>query len=175
MGRSAVRTAIVDTLSNANLSYVGSIYASAPTILDEDAYTQTMFGQAVPTTGNGSSALIIVNLPGTDKRMRRADVGRGSVTDTNIHPVVLEIFFASSSGDAIVAQQDYDLIIDELIILIRENPTMSAPSTVWSAGEYQAGVTHDQGRPYSSADGLTIFIGGVVRFEAWEWIAGSGV
>ena len=71
----------------------------------------------------------------------------------------------------IKGQDDYDVVIDEIFELVRANPTMGGP--VWSAGELDAGVTHDQDVPFRDADGLTVFIHGAVKFEAWEWIAGT--
>lgn len=153
------------------MPFLGTVYPARPTILDEDAYVQTLSGLAIEESANGSACVAVVNIP-RDKRMRRADTGRGAVQDSNIHEIALELFFASSCGDAVLAQTDYDQVVDALIIAIRENPV---PGTVWSAGEFQAGVVHDQDSPYTNADGLTILISGVVRFEAWEWIAGTGV
>jgi len=175
MGRLAVRLAIQSALQAGNLTYVGTVFPARPTIMDEEAYYQTMSGTATQESAAGSSCVVVVNLPGQDKRMRRADTGRSAVNDTNIHPVVLELFFASSGGEAIAAQQDYDAVVDSIVTFVRNNQTMSAPATVWSAGEYTAGVTHNQSQPYTSADGLTILIDGTVRFDAWEWIVGSGV
>ncbi len=181
MGRQAVRAAIASALTNAGINYVGTVYRARPVVMEEADYVQTMSGQAIDLSANGSSAVLVVNLPGRDKRMRRADTGRGAVNDTNIHPVVLEIFFASTPGSylpddaGLGAQDDYDAIVDALVTFVRANPTMSAPQTVWSAGEYTAGVTHDQEQPYTSEDGLTILINGHVNFEAYEWVAGTGV
>lgn len=177
MGRQAVRAAVASVLTTAKITYVGTVYPARPVILDEQDYVQTMNGQAVAQSPNGSSAVLVVNLPGTDKRMRRTFTGRTHVDDTNIHPIAIEVFFASTPSSTqtqdagIGAQEDYDGIVDAIVTLVRNNPTMSAPTTVWSAGEYTAGVTHDQGQPYTDDDGLTIFINGVVKFEAWEWVA----
>jgi hypothetical protein len=170
-GRGVARTAITTTLLAGDLPFVGSIFKARPTIVQEDDYVETMAGIAVNEGENGSSSVLVVNLPGRDRRMRRALTGRGAVNDTLIIPVVLEIFFASTAGDAIGAQDDYDAMVDVLEDLIRANPNMSAPASVWSAGEYTAGVTHDQDQPYSSEDGLTVLINGHVNFECWQWIA----
>lgn len=175
MGRVAVRQAVTETITAAAIDYVGTVFPARPVIAEEQDYSQTLSGMAVEQSAYGSSCLVVVNMPGRDKRMRRTLTGRGHVDDTNIHPIVLELFFASTSGEGIPAQQDYDSIVDALFVTIRNNPVMSAPDTVWSAGEYTAGVTHDQEQPYSSDDGLTILINGVIRFEAWEWIAGTNV
>jgi hypothetical protein len=175
VGLAAVRAAVQNAVQNAGIPYVGTVYPSRPTLLQEEDYDQTLSGQAVEESANGSACVVVVNLPGPSKRMQRALAGRGNVNDTNVHPVALELFFASTSGDALAAQADYDTIVDELFVLIRNNPTLSAPAAVWSAGEFTAGVTHSQSVPYSSADGLTALIAGIVRFEAWEWISGTGV
>ena len=175
MGRVAVRQAIQAVIENAGINYVGTVYAARPTAIQEEDYEQTMFGLAVPPSANGSSCVIVVNMPGKDQRTRQATVGRAGVNDTNVHPIVLELFFASTGGDAAAAQLDYDSIVDALFVLIRNNPTMSAPATVWSAGEFTAGVTHSQSEPFSSDDGLTVLIIGRVDFEAWEYLAGVDV
>lgn len=171
MGRLATRQSVQTYLAGAQLPYVGTVYEARPTILDEDAYLETMTGEAVAASANGSACVIVVNLP-SDKRVRRADTGRGSVQDSVVHDVALELFFASPAGDAVAAQTDYDQVVDALIIAIRANPV---PGTVWSAGEFEPGISHAQDSPYTDADGLTILISGVVRFEAWEWEAGTGV
>jgi hypothetical protein len=178
MGRLAVRTAVANALTAADITYVGTVYPARPVILEEQDYVQTMSGEAIALSPDGSSAVLVVNLPGMDKRERRAFVGRPAVNDTNIIPVAVEIFFASTPGYALTqaagisAQEDYDAIVDALVVYIRHNPVMSAPTVVWSAGEYTAGVTHAQEQPYTSTDGLTVLINGTVRFEAWQWISG---
>lgn len=174
MGRVAVRNAIQAQIQGLGIPYLGSVYAARPVILEEQAYVQTMSGLAVPSSANGSSCVVVVNMP-NDHRERIADTGRGTVQDTDIHKVVLELFFASVGGDGVSAQLDYDSIIDALIIAIRANPTPGGASVVWSAGEFASGVDHEQGQPLSSADGLTIFIVGTIRYDAYEWLAGSGV
>jgi|HubBroStandDraft_1064217.scaffolds.fasta_scaffold328266_2 hypothetical protein len=171
MGQAAVRAAITNALVTAQFTGVGAVHAARGYISEQD-YEQnaaTFYTQTI----NGSGCVIVVNLGVDDKRMRRADVGRGAVNDTNIHMVVLELFFANKAGDPLQAQFDYDAVVDQVVPFVRYNPTMSAPDTVWSAGEYQSGVVHRQSTPFTSADGTTVFINGVVRFEAWEWITGQ--
>ena len=179
MGRLDVRRAITTAITAANLPYVGTVYPARPVILDEQDYAQTLSGEAIATTAGGSSAVLVVNMP-DDARTRYADVGRGAVADFDIHVIGLEIFFASNPASAttqvpagIQAQYDYDTIVDELVEFIRENPTMSAPDAVWSAGEYRYGVKHSQEQPYTSEDGLFILISGLVKFEAWDQIIGN--
>lgn len=175
MGRVAVRNAIQAAIQNYDVPYVGTVFPARPTAIQENDYEQTMLGMATTPSVNGSSCVIVVSLPGKDRRVRQAMVGRAGVNDTNIHPVTLELFFASTGGDAAAAQLDYDLIVDTLFVLVRNNPTMSAPDSVWSAGEFTAGVTHTQSEPFSSEDGLTVLIIGRVDFEAWEYLAGQGI
>ncbi len=175
MGRAAVRSAIQSCLQGAQIPYLGTVWPARPVITDEDSYTQTMSGQAIAESPSGSACIAVVNLP-SDRRVRRADVGRGAVDDTNVHDVALELFFASSGGNAapqgIEAQQDYDSIVDALTVAIRANPT---PEGIWSVGEFTAGVTHEQSTPFQSEDGMTVLIAGLLRFEAWEWVSGVGV
>ena len=171
MGRLEVRTAITEAFANADLQYVGKVHSARPEIIQEDDYERNRLGEAVES-GAGSSAVLVVNIT-ADERRRRADTGRGAVNDTCIHHIAMEIFFASSGGDAVKAQEDYDTIVDGIIAFVRANPNMASPTVVWSAGEYDAGVQHQQGAPYTDADGLTVFIAGAVTYEAWEWIAGS--
>lgn len=174
MGRAAVRTAIQAYIAGLGVSYLGTVYAARPTILQEADYEQTMAGMAVAASVNGSACVAVVNIP-SDLRQRQSETGRGSVDDWTIHDIALELFFASTFGDAVAAQQDYDTIVDALIVAIRANPTPGGGSVVWSAGEFRAGVAHDQTAPYTSDDGLTILINGVIRFQAYEWDAGTGV
>ena len=169
-GQGPVRAAITAALRNANLPMVGTIYPSRAYIGETDYAINASLAYVESTDGSG--AVLVVNLGGPDKRMRKTLTGRGAVDDTNIHLVTIEVFFASTGGEPVPAQADYDIIIDALVPFIRGNPTMSAPETVWSAGEYQAGVVHRASEPFTDQDGTTVFIYGTVRFEAWEWVAG---
>lgn len=169
MSRLAVRTAVKTFLEEADLQYVGKVHAARPQIVSEQDYERNRMGEAIPSE-SGSSAVLVVGIP-SDDRMRRADTGRGAVNDTQIHKIALEIFFASTGGKAVKAQEDYDVVVDGIVSLIRSNAILNAPGVIWSAGEYQAGIQHQQGLPYTDG-GLTVFIFGVVHFEAWEWIAG---
>ncbi|MGD0387185.1 MAG: hypothetical protein ABSB73_13765 [Solirubrobacteraceae bacterium] len=171
MGRVAVRDAVAAYLTNAALPYVGTVYPARPVILTEDAYEQTLLGEAIALTiAGGSSAVLVVNIP-SDERMRRADTGRGAVNDTRIHQVALEVWFASAGGDGVQAQQDYDGIVDAVVTLIRADATLGG--LVWSAAEYTAGIHHEQAMPYTDADGAVVQIPGVIRFEVWEWQTGD--
>lgn len=174
MGRASTRAAIQSALQGAGLTYVGTVFAGPPSYIDEASYTETLAGQAIKESSNGSACVIVVNIT-QDNRERYALVGRGPVADWNKHLVVLEIFFTSTSGDAVAAQDDYDAMYDSLVPYIRSNPTLSAPASIWSAGEYRYGVKHSQGRPQTSADGMTTLIVGTVSFEAWEQLVGTGV
>lgn len=170
MGRVAVRNAVAEYFANANLQFVGKVYAARPEITNEQDYETNRLGEAVPSA-NGSSAVLVVNDP-SDTRQRRADTGRGAVNDTRIHKIAIEVFFASVGGQAIVAQEDYDTIIDAMVKLVRANATLNSPAAIWSAGEFEVGVHHQQAAPFTDADGLTVFISGAVYFDAWEWVAG---
>jgi hypothetical protein len=170
MGRVAVRSAVASYLTNAGLQHVGTVYPARPVILTEDAYEQTLLGEAIAQTLNGSSAVLVVNIP-SDERMRRADTGRGAVNDTRIHQVALELWFASAAGDGIRAQQDYDAVVDSIVTLIRADATLGGQA--WSSGEYTAGIHHEQASPYTDADGAVVQIPGVIRWEVWEWDAGD--
>jgi hypothetical protein len=171
MGRAAIRTAVTDYFAEANLELVGKVHSARPTIIDEQSYETNMLNEAVASSATGGSAVLVTNIP-SDNRRRRADTGRGAVNDSHIFKVVMEVFFASVGGDALAAQADYDTIIDQMVTLVRANATMNAPSAIWSAGEYETGVDHQQSEPFTDSDGLTIFISGAVSFDAWEWIAG---
>lgn len=172
MGRATVRSAIQQAVQNAGIDYVGTVYPARPIVAQESAYRQTLTGQAVQASANGSAALLVVNLP-DDHRTRYGDVGRGALADFDKHMIAIEIFFACAEGSGIQSQADYDTIIDQLVEFIRENPTMSAPAAVWSAGEYRYGVRHAQDMPLTAEDGTTVVINGVVKFEAWEQIIGT--
>jgi hypothetical protein len=169
MGRAAVRQAVTSFIQGAGIPYVGSVYPARTYIVDMTDYTAL-----TGSSPNGSDAIVMVNIP-SDKRTRVADVGRGAVDDTNIHPIALEIFFGSSAGDPVAAQEDYDQIIDAFFIAVRNNPTLGNGTVIWSAGEFAAGVRHAQSEPFTDENGLTVMINGVIEFEAWEWPAGSDV
>lgn len=176
MGRVSVREAVANALANAAIPNVGTVFPARPEVAVEQdweapnpVYTASRFAEAAQTQ-SGSSAVLVVNLV-SDKRQRRTLGGQGS-NDTRIHETVLEVWFACTSGEAVQAQVDYDSIIDSIVALVRSNSTLSAPKTVWQAGEFQAGVEHQQAMPYTDADGMTVLIGGIVRWQTYEWIAG---
>ncbi len=171
MGQAAVRTAVQAALQGASLPLVGTVYAARAYTVEED-YEVNAASQYVSSV-NGSSAVIVVNLVGPDKRRRIADTGRGAYFDMNVHQVALEVFFASSAGDPVAAQLDYDTVVDGIVEFIRDSPTMGAPSSVWSAGEYDFGVVHTSTTPFQGADGVTVYITGLIRFEAWEQLNGT--
>jgi hypothetical protein len=170
MGRLSMRTAVAEYFATANLEYVGKVLKARPEVLTEQEYETSMFNEAAPSE-NGSSAVLVVNIP-EDKRQRRADTGRGAVNDSWIFKIALEVFFASTGGEAVKAQEDYDTVIDGVIESIRANANLGSPNTVWSAGEYDNGIQHDQAQPFTDDDGVTIFIFGAVTFDSWQWLAG---
>lgn len=174
MGRVAVRSAIQQYIAGLLVPYVGTVFSARPVILKEDAYVTAMNGMAVEQSANGSACVIVVNIP-SDQRNRLTLTGRQSVDDMMIHKIALELFFASIGDNGEAAQNDYDSIVDALIIAIRANPIPGPTGVIWSAGEYRAGVSHNQVEPYQADDGMTIFINGAIRYEAWEQDVGTDV
>lgn len=177
MGRVQVREAAQQALAAGELPYVGTVFPARPGIITEQdyeiarsAYAADRMAEAAQSR-HGSNAILVVNIV-SDRRQRRALTGRGAVNDTRIHQIALEVYFANPAGEAVAAQTDYDTTIDAIVKLVRDNPTLSAPATVWSSGEYGGGVEHEQAMPYQGEDGSTVLISGILRFEAWEWIAG---
>jgi len=174
VGRLAVRNAVTKAVGTAAITYVGTVFPARPTIVQEQDYQQTMQGASVPSSPNGSNAVIVVNIT-SDKRTRDRLTGRGAVGDFNVHQMALEVWFASNKGTGTAAQKDYDAVIDGLFVFIRNHATMTDATVVWSAGEYRAGVAHEQSEAFTTATGLVVWIFGLVRFEAWETITGSTV
>ena len=173
MGQGAVRQAVAEALTLAQFPMVGTIFPTRAYINETDYEVNA--AQFYVENAYGSSCVIVINLPGPDRRSMYALTGRVSVADFNIHPVVLELFFASRSGDPLQAQVDYDTVVDAIVPFIRNNPTLTAPAVVWSAGEYKPGVVHSQSSPFTLPDGMTVFINGSITFEAWEQIVGTNV
>lgn len=171
MGRAQVRAGVVTTLENAGLPFVGTIFPARPVFATESAYTQTMTGMAIQESANGSSCVIVVNIL-DDERKRYADVGRENVADFAKRLVELELFFANTAGDGVLAQQDYDTIYDALEALIRANPLMNAPANVWSAGEFDYGLRHTQSVGHNPEQSTGVLINGLVKFQAWEQLVG---
>lgn len=175
MGRLEVRQTVTNYFTNAaepnggNIPYVGTVYAARPLIVEETAYEETMNGLLVASSPSGGGAVLVVNIP-EDTRARKALTGRGAVNDLWDHHIALEVWYANVGGEGITSQTDYDSIIDQIIYNIRADPTLGDPAVVWSAGEYEPNITHGQSLPKTSDDGLTIFINGVVRFDAQEWL-----
>ena len=174
MGRVAIRTAIQEQIQALAIPYVGTVFPARPVIMEEQSYTQTLNGEAIAASASGSACMIVVNMP-RDKRRRMALVGRGAVDDMNKHQICLELFFASTEGAGIQAQYDYDSIVDALVVAIRAQPSPGGAAVVWSAGEFDAGVAHEMAQPYTSEEGNTILINGVIKYEAWEQDIGNNV
>lgn len=176
MGRVEVREAIATCLAEAGLPHVGRVFPARPQIIQEEdyevrEYVEQRFVEVAPTDA-GTSAVLVVHLV-EDTRRRRALTGRGAVNDTRIHKAALEVLAANTAGVAVDGQTDYDGVVDAIVELIRANPTLSAPETVWSSGEYDNGVQHQQAASFVGADGLTVFVHGVLRWDVYEWIAGN--
>ncbi len=185
MSRKAVRLAIQTYLQNYGLTYVGTVYPARPIIVTEDAYYQTMQGQAIQASQAGSAAVLVINFS-QDDRTREADAGRGAVQDKVVHQTVIEVWFASPvptpvnvtqqiTDPAVQAQLDYDDVIESIFVAIRRNATPGGGKIVWSFGEFTAGISHQQLLPITAAQGMAITIHGIITVEAWEWIAGIGV
>lgn len=179
MGRAAVRAAVVQTISNGNVPYLGTVFAARPVYATEDAYTENLQGQAITESVNGSACVIVVNIL-SDDRHRIALTGRGAVDDFNTHLVELELFFAcqgqnnpTGTDPGVAAQQDYDAIVDALTALVRGNPTMGNASSVWSAGEFRYGVKHRQSVAFAPEESTSILINGVLSFQALEEDVGA--
>lgn len=170
MGRALVRAAVVDYLQGLNppLPFVGTIY-SARNYVDEQDYLPALSTAAQQAAVNGSGAVLVVNL-GASTRMRRTNTGRTAVDDTDIHDVVLEMFFATTSGDPVAAQADNDTLCDALVEAIRGDGTLGG--RVWSSAEYRGGVKVEPYAPYTDEEGMTVFLPTLVRWEVWEWLAG---
>lgn len=177
MGRAIVRAAVSNYFTNAGIPFVGMVYSARPIVINENDYERTMSAGTIEfiESGNGSGAVMVVNIP-DDKRVRKTLTGRGAVDDTNVHTIVLEIFFGSTGGEGISAQSDHDQLIDAVVTAIRSDPLLgTGGKPIWSAGEFDFGVVVEQAEPYTGSDGTTVFIPSTIRFQAWEWIAGSGV
>jgi hypothetical protein len=173
MSRLTVRNAIATYLNAANINYVGAVKPTRDYV-DGANYDEHNLNGVISliSSSTGSGCVLIVNLT-EDKRQRRALTGRGAVNDTNVHTVALELFFANTSGQVPAAQTDYDSIVDGVFEAIRADPTMGG--ALWSGGEYDPWIEHSQSAPYTDNSGTLVFVTGVVRWQAWEWLAGTGV
>jgi hypothetical protein len=175
MGRLAVRQALETFLKNGNVPFVGTVFRARPIIVSEEDYDAQMVNtyllQNPGLDDEGSSAVVVINLPDSH-RERKTLSGRANVDDTDVHDVVLELFFWSRSGDGIRAQDDHDAMCDSLVTLLRGDATLGKPSVVWSAGEFQPGVHIQQHESWTPNDGTGIIIVASCRFQTWEWLAG---
>jgi hypothetical protein len=175
MGRADVRATVADYLTGLAVPFVGTVYP-ARTYINEGDYDSFMNTAAVSTVEPGVNlgCVLVVNIP-SERRNRKAPTFRGQVQDTEIHDIALEVFFASTSGRGVVTQDGYDAVIDAIFDGLRADPLLGNGDVIWSAGEFAPGIHHVQVEPYTDEDGLTVFINGVIRFEAWEWLTGAGV
>lgn len=173
MGQATVRNAVYTALTSTTFPYVGTVWPARAYISETD-YEVNAAGFYTSSV-NGSGCVIVVNLPGPDRRYRIDLTGRGTVSDFNVHPIMLELFFANVSGNPVTAQEEYDQIIDAIIPFIRANPTLLDSNVVWSAGEEGDGIVHEATPPYTMPTSPTVLINGRVNFEVWEQIIGQGV
>ena len=180
MGRLDVRQAIATYLNNAQINYVGAVYPARPIILPEEAYEERMLNGAVTqvSSGNGSGCVLVVNIR-EDQRDRMADTGFSHVNDMNKRTIVVELWFAclGDPENGLGAQGDYDSIVDGIFIAIRADPTLGTanqpPASIWQAATYPPYIYHEQSAPYTQDEGLTVFIRGIARFEAWTQDVGA--
>lgn len=173
MSRLTVRNAIASYLNAAQINYVGAVKATRDYVDGTDYEQRNLNGViSLISSSTGSGCVLIVNLT-EDRRKREADTGRGQVNDTSRHSAAVELFFANTSGDVPSAQTDYDSIVDGIFDAIRADPTMGG--VLWSSGEYAPWIEHSQSAPYTDSSGTLVFITGVVRFEATEWISGTAI
>lgn len=171
MGRAFVRGVVTQYLQQARIPYVGTVYP-ARTYINESDYDAVMNGLVAQevTSPNGSAVVLVVNLPDSE-RERMTLTGRAFVNDTDKHDVVLEMFFANTSGDPLVAQDDHDTVTDAIVRAIRADGTFGGQ--LFSAGEFAPWIRVEQSEPVTGEDGMTVFINGLVLFQAWEWVAGA--
>lgn len=180
MGRSDVRQAIASYLNSAQIDYVGVVYPARPIILSEQNYENRMLNGAVSqiTSANGSGCVLVVNIT-EDHRDRMALTGRSTVNDMNKRSIAIELWFACNGDpeNGAGAQEDYDNIVDGIFIAVRADPTLGTgnqpPASIWQAGESPPYISHAQSAPYTQNEGLTVFIKGEVRFEAWTQDVGA--
>jgi len=180
MGRAAIRSAATAYLTAANIPSVGNVFSARPTIIDEEDYEVSISGSMLNyiVTENGSGSVLIVNLPNSDRTRETLTGYGGFVDDINKHEIVLELILANTDGDAVAAQDDHDAACDAITTAIRADPTMGTagnPQAIFGTAVFERGVQVEQSMPFSGADGMTVFILGVIRFEAWEWTSGIGV
>jgi hypothetical protein len=108
-----------------------------------------------------------------------ADTGFSHVNDMNKRSISVELWFAclGDPENGAGAQGDYDNIVDGIFIAIRADPTLGTanqpPASIWQAATYPPYISHEQGAPYTLDEGLTVFIKGVARFEAWTQDVGA--
>ena len=173
MGRAAVRQVVTDFFTNANIPFVGTVYAARPYIITEEDYDLQMSNALLASADSpgSSSAVLVVNMPNSG-RVREAMTGRGFVNDFVTHNVTLELFFANTAGDALQAQTDHDAICDAITIAVRADPLLSNGAVVFSAGEFRSGVHIEQHEPFTGEDGSTVFIPSRAYFDVMEYVIG---
>jgi len=175
MSRNDVRLAIANYLTEANITYVGTVYPARAYILEQDYEQNATYFYTASLDGSG--CVLVVNLPSDDRR-RRALTGRGAVNDSDVYPATIELFFADVSGDPVQAQMDYDAVVESIFTAIRADATLGTSGGIggwpgiWSAGEY-GGLKHHQSEPWCQEEGGTVFFYGVVEVETWEWYVGN--
>lgn len=173
MGRAAVRRVLTDYLTNANIPFIGTVYASRPYIITEDDYDLQMSNAVLADVASpgSSSGVLVVNMPNS-ARVREAMTGRAFVNDFVTHNVAVELFFANTAGDALQAQADHDTVCDAIVIAIRADPLLANGKVVFSAGEFKSGVHIEQHEPFTGEDGSTVFIPSRAYFDVYEYVIG---
>jgi hypothetical protein len=175
MSRLAVREAIASYLNAAEINYVGAVFPARPIILDESAYEERMLNGALSyvASDQGSGCALVVNIT-EDHRERMADTGYSYVNDMNKRSISVELWFAclGDPENGAGSQEDYDSIVDGVFIAVRADPTLGTanqpPASIWGAAVYPPYISHEQAAPYTTDEGLTVFIKGVVKFDAWS-------
>ena len=122
MGRAAVRTAVTEWLDTAAIPMLGTVLRSRPKLINPALLE--------PSLGQASGSVIVVHLI-HDVEIRTAVGGAKSGEKFNKHDITLEILFQSKQPDALVAQDDFDALIDGIMGRLRQDRTLGAPGVIW--------------------------------------------
>lgn len=159
MGRAAIRTAIAAYLATPAIPFVGTVHRARPKLIPPTDFT-------IESELDNSGAVIVVHLP-HDLETRTAAGGKTSGGKWDKSTVVLELLFQSPVG-AQQAQDDHDAFIDALMMRLRADRQLGAPSVIFQSGQDPTGYDLQLAEPITGAQ--TVIISAALTFSVWSYI-----
>lgn len=159
--RKAARLAVVDWLTNGNISGLDHVYAAYPMRLDLNVFASGDF-QCIAVVSIDSEGELRFGIGGALSGKKRTD-----------YLVQVELYHRSTLPDPEAALDHFDGVIDAVKARLREDRMLGQTddSIVWQAGEGGYGIQTEFAYPdNNSIGGEPLELYARIRFEVTQWI-----